>query len=86
MSIAPAFPATRQKSVTVSVDFGASDVERAADALDLSVSDEEVDVILGDVAGELPRLAAAAIHDALTARIHDALGRVARGHACCDDD
>jgi hypothetical protein len=86
MTTTPVVPGARRQRLTVSVDYSAGDVERAADALGLSLSDEEVDSILVDVGGELPRLAAAALDDALAARIHDALTRVARGHAWSDDD
>jgi len=76
----------RRQNVTVSVDYGAPDVETAAETLNVSLSDEEVEVILADIGSELPDLAAAATRSALAARIYDTLARVARGHAWSDDE
>ena len=72
--------------MTVSVDYGRDDVERAADALHVQLTDAEVEAILADVDGELHTLASTALHHALQARIDDDLARAARGHACSDDD
>jgi hypothetical protein len=77
-------PAARR--VTVRVAYGAADVERAADSMDVLVSDEEVGVILAAIDGELGSLAAAATHAAVLQRIFDQLQTVAHAHACCDDD
>ncbi|MFI5286591.1 MAG: hypothetical protein ACHQ4F_09755 [Candidatus Dormibacteria bacterium] len=77
-------PAARR--VTVRVAYGAADVERAADSMDVLVSDEEVGVILAAIDGELATLAAAATHSAVVERIFDQLQTVAHAHACCDDD
>ncbi|MFZ0920589.1 MAG: hypothetical protein WB807_11635 [Candidatus Dormiibacterota bacterium] len=77
-------PGTRR--VTVRVDYGAADVERAADSLDVPVSDEEVGAILAAIDGELATLAAAATHSAVVERIFEQLQTVSHAHACCDDD
>jgi hypothetical protein len=77
-------PAARR--VTVRVDYGAADVERAADSLDVPVSDEEVGSILAAIDGELATLAAAATHSAVVERIFEQLQTVSHAHACCDDD
>lgn len=77
-------PGTRR--VTVRVDYGAADVERAADSLDVPVSDEEVGAILAAIDGELGTLAAAATHSAVVERIFEQLQTVSHAHACCDDD
>jgi hypothetical protein len=68
------------------VAYGAVDVERAAESMDVPVSDEEIGVILAAVDGELATLAAAATHSAVLLRIFDQLQTVAHAHACCDDD
>jgi hypothetical protein len=85
MSTAVAFP-VRQSSLTISVVYGPADVEHAAETFDLSLSDEEVEVILADIDSEVSDLAVAATRSALASRIYDVLGRVARGHAWSDDD
>jgi hypothetical protein len=77
-------PAARR--VTVRVAYGASDVERAAESMDVLVSGEEVGAILAAIDGELATLAAAATHSAVVERIFDELQTVSHAHACCDDD
>jgi hypothetical protein len=67
------------------VAYGAVDVERAAESMDVPVSDEAIGVILAAVDGELETLAAAT-HSAVLQRIFDQLQTVAHAHACCDDD
>jgi hypothetical protein len=77
---------TPARRVTMRVAYGAADVERAAESMDVLVSDEEVGAILTAVDGELATLAAAATHQAVLMQIFDQLQTVAHAHACCDDD
>ena len=74
------------RRVTVRVAYGASDVERAAESMDVLVSGEEVGAILAAIDGELSTLAAAATHAAVLRRIFEELQTVSHAHACCDDD
>ncbi|HVC42149.1 MAG TPA: hypothetical protein VND54_09250 [Candidatus Saccharimonadales bacterium] len=74
------------RRVTVRVVYGASDVERAAESMDVLVSGEEVGAILAAIDGELATLAAAATHSAVIRRIFDELQTVSHAHACGDDD
>ena len=85
MSRAVAFP-VRLHSLTIPIAYGPADVEHAAEAFGLSLSDEELEVILADIDSEIADLAAAATRSALASRIHDTLATVARGHTCSDDD
>ena len=80
---AVSIPARR---VTVRVAYGAPDVERAAESMDVQVSGEEVGAILAAIDGELATLAAAATHSAVVRRIFDELQTVWHAHAYCDDD
>ena len=68
------------------VAYGAADVERAAESMDVAVSDEEVWAMLAAIDGELTTLAAAATHSAILRRIFEQLQTVSHAHACCDDD
>jgi len=77
-------PAARR--VTVRVAYGASDVERAAESMDVLVSGEEVGAIVAAIDGELGSLAAAATHSAVLQRIFDELQTVSHAHAFCEDD
>ena len=79
-------PRIRQHSVTLSLTYGDEDIERAAESLNVMLSEEEVDAILGDVDSELHDLAASAARSAVASRIYEDLVRVARGHAWSDDD
>lgn len=78
------FPAARR--VTVRVAYGAADVERAADSMDVPVSDEEVGAILAAIDGELATMAAAATHSAVVERIFDQLQTVSHAKTYFDDD
>lgn len=78
--------ATPAHRITVRVAYGASDVERAAESMDVLVSGEEVDAILAAIDGELATLASAATHSAVVRRIFDELQAVSNAHACGDDD
>jgi hypothetical protein len=77
---------TPARRVTMRVAYGAADVERAAESMDVLVSGEEVAAILADIDDELAILAAAATHSAVLLRIFDELRLVSHAHACCDDD
>ncbi|MFI5313819.1 MAG: hypothetical protein ACHQ06_06655 [Candidatus Dormibacteria bacterium] len=77
---------SQTRRVTVRVAYGVTDVERAAESMDVSVSGEEVDGILAAIDGELTTLAAAATHSAVVGRIFDELQTVSHAHAFCDDD
>jgi hypothetical protein len=77
---------TQTRRVTVRVAYGASDVERAAESMDVRLSGEEVGEILAVIDGELTTLAAAATHSAVVRRIFDELQTVSHAHAFCDDD
>jgi hypothetical protein len=76
----------RECVLTVGVDYGDADVERAADSLNVAISEQEVQAILANVDDELPALAEAAARSAVTARIYDDLRRLARARAWSDDD
>lgn len=76
----------RHRSITVAVDYCPLDVERAAESLNVSLSDEETDAILARIDGELDELGAAATRSALASRIYDDLARIAHLHASSDDD
>ena len=77
---------TPTRRVTVRVAYGASDVERAAESMDVRLSGEEVGGILAVIDGELTTLAAAAAHSAVVRRIFDELQIVSHAHTCGDDD
>jgi hypothetical protein len=77
---------TPTRRATVRVAYGASDVERAAESMDVLVSGEEVGAILAAIDRELSTLAAAATHVAVLRRIFEGLQTVSHAHACCDDD
>jgi hypothetical protein len=79
-------PSTPTRRVTMRVAYGAADVERAAESIDVAVSDEEVGAMLAAIDGELTTLAAAATHSAILRRIFEQLETVSHAHACCDDD
>lgn len=85
MGTAVALP-VRQRRLTVPVVYGPGDVEHAAKTFGLSVSDEEVEVILADIDTEVSDLAVAATRSALACRIYDVLAGVARGRTWSDDD
>lgn len=72
--------------MTIPIAYGPADVEHAAETFGLSLSDEEVEVILADIDGEVSDLATDATRAALASRIYDVLAEVARGHAWSDDD
>lgn len=86
MSRLVAAVSTPTRRVTVRVAYGASDVERAAESMDLRLSGEEVGGILAVIDGELTTLATAATHSAVVERIFDELRTVSHAHACGDDD
>ncbi len=72
--------------MTVRVPYDAADVEKAADSMDVPVSDEEVEAILDDIGGELNALARAAVRSAVLSRIDEDVRTVSRGHQNSDDD
>ena len=72
--------------VTVCVEYGEQDVERAAESLNVSLSDQETEAILLDIDAEFSSLASAAVRSAVASRIYGDLARVARGHTWSDDD
>ena len=86
MNIAHAQLPVLDHTVTLSVAYGRDDVERAAESLQVMLSDAEVEAILDDVGGELTVLASDAMRSALLTRIDDDLARTIRGHAWSDDD
>jgi hypothetical protein len=77
---------TPARRVTVRVAYGATDVERAAESMDVLVSGEEVAAILAAIDGELSTLAGSATHSAVLRRIFEELETVSHAHACGDDD
>jgi len=85
MSTAIANPLRRQQ-LTLRVVYGPPDIERAADSLDVSVTDAEMEAILANLDAEIAELANEATRSAVSARIYGDLGRIARGHAASDDD
>lgn len=86
MTRAATATSTPARRVTVRVAYGASDVERAAESIDVLVSGEEVGAILDAIDGELATLATAATHSAVIGRIFDELQTVSHAHACGEDD
>jgi hypothetical protein len=77
---------TPTRRVTLRVAYGASDVERAAESMDVRLSGEEVGGILAVIDGELTTLAAGATHSAVVRRIFDELQIVSHAHTIGDDD
>jgi uncharacterized protein (DUF302 family) len=76
----------RHRSVTVPVVYGSLDIERAADSLHLSLSDQETDAILARIDGDLDELGNVATRSALASRIYDDLAQIAHLHTSSDDD
>lgn len=77
--------AQRHRSVTIPLAYSALDIERAAESLHVTLSDEETDAILARIGGELEELGASATRSALMARIYDEVAHVAHLHTCSDD-
>lgn len=77
---------TTSRRVTVKIAYGAMDVERAAESIEVQVSGEEVAAILANVDEELATLAATATHSAVLSRIFDELLIVSHAHSSGDDD
>lgn len=50
----------RARRVTVKIGYGTTDVEKAAESMELQVSDEEVEAILANIDSELSTLATTA--------------------------
>lgn len=76
----------RHRSITVSIVYSSLDVERAAESLNVSLSEEEIDAILAKLDGELDDLGATATRSALASRIYDDLAQIAHLHTSSDDD
>lgn len=76
----------RHRSVTIPVVYSSVDVERAAESLHVSLSDEETDAILARIDGELDELGSTATRSALASRIYDDLAHIAHLHTFSDDD
>jgi glycerol-3-phosphate dehydrogenase len=72
--------------VTVKIAYGTTDVEKAAESMELQVSDEEVEAILANIDSELSTLATTATHAAVLSRVFDELLIVCHAHASGDDD
>ncbi|MBV8529433.1 MAG: DUF1380 family protein [Candidatus Dormibacteraeota bacterium] len=83
---APSLDAERHRTLTVPLVYGAMDVERAADSLHVSLSDEETDAILERLDGDLDTIMSAAATAALAARIYEDLVRIGQLHVSSDDD
>jgi hypothetical protein len=77
---------TTSRRVTVKIAYGAVDVEKAAESMDLQISAEEVGAILANLDEELATLAASATHSAVLSRIFDELLIVSHAHNSGDDD
>ena len=86
MNTAAGTTPTERHRVTVRVPYDAADVEKAAESMDVPVSDEEVNAILDDVGGGLNALASAAVRSAVLSRIYEDVRTVSRGHLASDDD
>jgi hypothetical protein len=76
----------RARRVSVRVAYGTADVEKAAESMDLQVSGEEVESILGNIDDELSTLATAATRTAIISRVFDELLIVSHAHSSGDDD
>ncbi|HUZ70107.1 MAG TPA: hypothetical protein VMU65_10375 [Candidatus Saccharimonadales bacterium] len=86
MATATPTASERARRVTVKVAYGTTEVEKAADSMDLQVSGEEVEAILATIDDELSTLATTATRAAIIARIFDELLIVAHAHSSGDDD
>ena len=86
MTRAPAAVLTPPRRVTVKIDFGAADIEKAAESMELHVSDEEVEGILTSIDNELANLATIATRSAVLSRVFDELLIVCHAHSIGDDD
>jgi hypothetical protein len=75
-----------QRRVTLKVAYGAEDVEKAAESMDLQVSGDEVAAILANIDSELSALATKATHAAVLSMVFDELLIVCHAHVSGDDD
>jgi hypothetical protein len=86
MTRATAAVLTPVRRVTVKVAYGPTDVEKAAESMELHVSGEEVEAILANIDNELSTLATTATRSAVLSRVFDELLIVCHAHASGDDD
>jgi hypothetical protein len=77
---------TAARRVTVKIAYGTTDVEKAAESLDVQVTGEEVEAILANIDAELATLATTATRSAVLSKIFDELLIVSHAHASGDDD
>jgi hypothetical protein len=66
--------------------YGVDDVERAAERMEISVSDEEAQAIVANIDDEIDSIAAHASRHVVEVRIADWLRVVDRAHTASDDD
>jgi hypothetical protein len=76
----------RARRVTVKIAYGTTDVEKAAESMELQVSGEEVEAILANIDNELSTLATTATRAAVLSRVFDELLIVCHAHVSGDDD
>jgi hypothetical protein len=76
----------RARRVTVKIAYGTTDVEKAAESMELQVSGGEVEAILANIDNELSTLATTATRSAVLSRVLDELLIVRHAHASGDDD
>ena len=86
MSMSTAAVPPRVRRVTVKIAYGTTDVEKAAESMELQVSGEEVEAILANIDNELSTLATTATRAAVLSRVFDELLIVSYAHASGDDD
>lgn len=74
------------RRVTLKVAYGAEDVEKAAESMELQVSSEEVAAILANIDSKLSTLATEATHAAVLSMVFHELMIVCHAHVSGDDD
>jgi hypothetical protein len=70
----------------VTVVYGESDVDLAAEHLGVALSDAETESVLTNLDEELPQLATAATREAIAERIASEVTRISQAHAVDVDD
>ena len=83
---APQADAERRRSLSIPVAYGAVDIERAAESIHVSLSDEETSALLARIDVDLDDLGHAATQSAVYSRIYDELARIGHLHESSDDD
>ena len=76
----------RHRSLSIPVSYSVVDIERAAESIHVSLTDEEAGALLARIDGELDELGHAATRSAVYSRIYDDLARIGHLHDSSDDD